>query len=645
MRKSLIAQSAAVMIAGLAISTGASAVVSGIAGGGALLRPAVGTIADAAPNVPAADVLVVNTDGIGHINLIPYYTVQSGYDTYVNIVNTDTRAGKAVKVRFRGASNSDDVFDFTLLLSPGDKFAFAVTKDGATGLPKIAMAGGDNKDTSCTLGDGVNNINGKTFFTSRLNPKLTGDALANEAREGYVEILNMADIPPNDTAGSLFQTIKHKKQTDGSWKATCDLTILSAALGTNPTSYSNARTRGLEVPTTGLITNWTLINVAKAAAYTGAATAVEARDVTTGDAGYGNIVLFAQNNTAIDMTSLTHNAIRTYTADPLLRSWTGATIPTTPGNYDLPDLSTPYLPAALVSTLAGATEGILPGGTLVDPTDSASAATANATNRDNTPLSYAAELSRSLAVTSVANEYNTFDGLAASTDWIFSLPTRRYNIAVDYGTAPSFTPTSVASNLSLGPTLAPAPAPLNYFVRNTATGAAPVNGNVIFNPDDVSKGYQLCVTGIAFANPSTSTLPKDSLTRSPNTSGATLDHEERNLTVDDPSNPFVLSPSQPGVIPTLAFCGEVAVFKFGRKASDVSVLGASVATKGLEDIDFVTGWTRLATPGLAAVAAPPAGSATGLPIIGSAVTELNNSGVGAAGAGYGQTFPHRATRP
>jgi hypothetical protein len=52
---------------------------------------------------------------------------------------------------------------------------------------------------------------------------------------------------------------------------------------------------------------------------------------------------------------------------------------------------------------------------------------------------------------------------------------------------------------------------------------------------------------------------------------------------------------------------------------------------------YDNGWTRLATPGLGA----PNG--VGLPIIGSSVTELNNSG--AAGAGYGQTFPHRATRP
>lgn len=75
----------------------------------------------------------VNAGGIGHINLVPYYTVQSGFDTYLNITNTDTRNGKAVKVRFRAGGNGDSLFDFTVLLSPGDKWLAAITLDTSTG--------------------------------------------------------------------------------------------------------------------------------------------------------------------------------------------------------------------------------------------------------------------------------------------------------------------------------------------------------------------------------------------------------------------------------------------------------------------------------------------------------------------------------
>ena len=99
----------------------------------AVVGLAVGTVG----GIDAASVMQVSANGIGHVNLVPYYTVLDGFDTYINIVNTDTRNGKAVKLRFRTAGNGDTVFDFTLLLSPGDVWAGALTKDAATGLPRL----------------------------------------------------------------------------------------------------------------------------------------------------------------------------------------------------------------------------------------------------------------------------------------------------------------------------------------------------------------------------------------------------------------------------------------------------------------------------------------------------------------------------
>ena len=593
MKKSLIAQSVTAVIAGLGFASAANALVVGPT---AAAAPAVNTTA------VAATTLVVNTDGIGHINLVPYYTVQSGYDTYVNIVNTDMASGKAVKVRFRGASNSDDVFDFTLLLSPGDKFAFALTKDAATGLPKLVKAGAPNDDTSCTLGgttgNGINAVNNEKFVTSRLKPQLTGDALANEAREGYIEILNMADIPATTPPTPLFTAIKHVKNVDGKYVAPCTPASL-AVMGTNPSSYNTALdttsaiAKGLEVPTTGLMTNWTVINVAKAASYTGAATAVEARvGSATGPAGYGNVVMFAQNNVALSNLA-GPNSTLLYTSDPLIR---GAFI--SAANYDFPDLSTPYLNATLTAGVQTVT------------TD---------------PYWQASFLTKSLAVTSVANEFVTFAGLAAKTDWIFSFPTRRYNIAVQYGA----TDTVRSSDLTLGGTFGGYTA-VDYFILDTAVPPAAPNGNVIKNPDEPTKAYQLCVTGIGYNSSAAAAAA------APYTSAVTNNFDEWLFAPTDPGVTFVISPSVPGVTPTLAFCGEVAVFKFNAQATDASVLGASVAVKGLT-MPYDNGWTRLATPGLGA----PNG--VGLPIIGSSVTELNNSG--AAGAAYGQTFPHRATRP
>jgi hypothetical protein len=73
----------------------------------------------------------MNKDGVGHMLMVPYFTAQAENSTLINITNTDTVNGKAVKVRFRGAANSDDVFDFQVFLSPGDVYAFSVSKDSA----------------------------------------------------------------------------------------------------------------------------------------------------------------------------------------------------------------------------------------------------------------------------------------------------------------------------------------------------------------------------------------------------------------------------------------------------------------------------------------------------------------------------------
>ena len=149
MRKNLIAMSVATLVAGLGLAGGATAAV----------------LQDNSALTPTnATAETVQNGGIGHQLIIPYYNVQGGNATLFNIVNTDLVNGKAVKVRFRGASNSDDVFDFQLYLSPGDVWATTITKaaDGTATLSTI--------DKSCTL-PAV--INGQPFVTARLPGFLT----------------------------------------------------------------------------------------------------------------------------------------------------------------------------------------------------------------------------------------------------------------------------------------------------------------------------------------------------------------------------------------------------------------------------------------------------------------------------------------
>lgn len=75
-----------------------------------------------------AQAVHVNPDGLGQVLLYPFYTVEGGQDTYINLVNT-TDATKAVKVRFRESLNSQEVLDFNLYLSPKDHWSAVVTAD------------------------------------------------------------------------------------------------------------------------------------------------------------------------------------------------------------------------------------------------------------------------------------------------------------------------------------------------------------------------------------------------------------------------------------------------------------------------------------------------------------------------------------
>ena len=86
---------------------------------------AIGTIGGAA----TATQLTFGDTGIGHMLLVPYFSTQNGNATLLSLVNTDTVNGKAVKVRFRGAKNSDDIFDFQVFLSPGDVWTANVSQN------------------------------------------------------------------------------------------------------------------------------------------------------------------------------------------------------------------------------------------------------------------------------------------------------------------------------------------------------------------------------------------------------------------------------------------------------------------------------------------------------------------------------------
>jgi len=295
---------------------------------------------------------------------VPYFSTQEGNVTAVNITNTDTVNGKVLKVRFRGASNSDDLYDFQVFLSPGDVWTAGIAQS-ASGRARL-----DTMDASCTLPASVNGA----FITGRIS-RAGG---VNETREGYIEILTMADIVKGADKSNQLALYTATKHVKGS--APCTASVLTALTHENASSYMAA-------PTTGIMANWTIVNVQanKYYGYAGAATAIEARDADSLPIA-GNLVYWDQRS-----TPLTQDEILAGTADPLIRD--GAIVG---ARYDLPDLSTPYLPGS------------------------------------SCPFCQARALSDAITVQEVAGEFYSEPTLGAQTDWVISFPTRRYFAAVDY---------------------------------------------------------------------------------------------------------------------------------------------------------------------------------------------------------------------
>lgn len=541
MRKNALAMSIATLIGGLGFVGAASAdVIMGT-----------GTGTPTASSLGLTDVggLTIAPGGIGHALISPYFNAQNGNATLISVTNTDTANGKAMKVRFRGAGNSDDILDFTVLLSPGDVWNAMIT-----------AAAGDNPatittfDKTCTVPQLAVGVP-QPFVTTRLTTKGGGN-INNNTREGYVELFNMADIPSLSVYGSgpgqsaLYTAIKHVAGTPP-----CTSSAINAAiLNTNWTSEPSAAAKGLATPTTGLFGNWTIINVPQTTTFSGEMTAIRAIVGTR-----ATFRLFPQSATAYPLPTAN------VTADPILRpgSFTAMTAagvgsgavanaPIQAAYFDLPDMSTPFFSASG----AGA------------------------------PEFQAAWLMMSLAVPNVINEYLTEPSISGKTDWVFSMPSRRYQVAMDY--SPS-TPQRLYTAFP----------GIQYFS----------DGNTAINPLNAS---QICVAA----------------------NGQTFyDREEGTKT-----SGAVFSP---GNISVTQFCGETSVLSFADTGN--SVLSASVARQDTGSSAFTNGWGVVDVSGSATGLG--GGVPVGLPIVGSSFMKGTNPAVAAGQSGtYGITSNHRSTR-
>lgn len=580
MKKSTLALSIAAAIGGLGMAGNALAVTDVLSGAG------------------AGSVMARNDGGIGHQLVFPYFTAQGTNATLLTITNTDTTNGKLVKVRFRGATNSDDLYDFQIAMSPGDVWTASVTKDATTGAATLATT-----DKSCTVPFVING----NFKTDRVKDLSVANTL-----EGYAEVINMADIRPVTASGSpttytsaLFTAIKHVNGV-----APCTAAILTDKLGQDNTyaqliaNNANGSTGiGLAAPTTGLTGDWIILDQAKTAAWSGSATALEVR--ASGVATTGDVVFWPQlTGTPSAVTASTTGSptgLDLLTADPLMTSGIVSI-----QNYDLPDLSTAY----------------------------SATATSAAIQADQS--------TSQLAVTSVANQYVTDAGIAAVTDLLFSQPFRRYSVAVNYkSTSSTNSSTGVVTAYPLNTSGAIPSAIYRGAVAGGGT-AGTTRADTANTTARLGAGSAYYASGNMSLNATSGALCLSSISAP----GRNTIFDREETTPASGTTSFVISPGTPTSAASTPICGEAAVVSINNGGTTgASALGATLARTDFTSTSLTTyanGWVYFATPSVGtpttAMTASTAGPA-GLPIIGQSFIRIANGAVN-----YGVGYANKVTR-
>ncbi|TDR44031.1 hypothetical protein DFR29_106178 [Tahibacter aquaticus] len=159
----------------------------------------------------SAKAVELSPDGAGQVLIYPYYTVNREQQTIVTVVN-GTNVAKAVRVRFLEGYNAREVLDFNLFLSEYDVWTatvFALTDAGLAG----DGAAVTTTDRSCTAPDKAawsGSLGTGRYYQDFLSFAYTGPHQDTgptdiaRTREGYVEIVQMADL-----GGALRTAVTH----------------------------------------------------------------------------------------------------------------------------------------------------------------------------------------------------------------------------------------------------------------------------------------------------------------------------------------------------------------------------------------------------------------------------------------------------
>ena len=195
-------------------------------------------------NINAVELSLSET---GQVLIFPYYTVNNDYTSLLAITNTSNNA-KALRLRFREAANSREVFSANLYLGAKDVWTGVIFKN-AQNLTQIK-----SQDQSCSLPsfDANEILFTKDKFTNDFSDIYGDDD--NRLYEGFIEVIEMGVLTgESEIAATIGQAIPTQdcEKLKNAWEQS----------STNHYWLDDATT-DLSAPTGGISGNLILINVA-----------------------------------------------------------------------------------------------------------------------------------------------------------------------------------------------------------------------------------------------------------------------------------------------------------------------------------------------------------------------------------------------
>jgi len=571
----------------------------------------------AAGAVGSASAVSVNPDGTGQVLIFPYYNVNNGFVTNVEIINTKDEY-KIVKVRLREGGNSQDVLDFNIYLSPYDVWKGVIrpverTENGE----KVTRANIVSADTTCTLpmnnkaltinGVGGLKLNSTGWDMNVIYPDVT-DA---DAREGYIEVIEMGVIDKDTyidldgdgatddvSDGGAVQITNAVKHVDGV-PPNCE--AIEAA-------WNNGTTIGSQ-PSGAQVPNWGTYSP-NGYVYVGDADPEAALMAPTGGLYGFEVLLNTQQGAAFiaDATGIDHYSTvsQHYRSDD-------------PMHFLQPSLASGDVSSVMIPVPDQ------DGAVIMSGIDTTVDATLN-DGDDNTPWSGNNPLPMAMVLqaTSVANSYFVNPDFDGATEWVLTFPMKKHGI--------------FNGQYSNGALL------FDSATGDYSCSDKDQDGNAVGAPVTSStpgtEGTNVCFAG----------RDKDAVI-----SVTVYDREEGTITPESPG--FTVSPVINPESPQIILKREVNVVSFSETGS--SILGATEVTNLSPGPEFKAGWANIKFDGkycltnaqLTSSSNPPdvnflstdyAGFC-GIPVVGFGAMQGRDFSV-QEGAYFGETTEHRFMR-